>query len=36
LDEVYTQMVYGSAFASRASHPGILERTILLGGLSKT
>ena len=35
-DEVYSQMVYDGAFASVASHPGLLERTILLDGLSKT
>jgi aspartate/methionine/tyrosine aminotransferase len=35
-DEVYSQMVYDGAFASVASYPGLLERTILLDGLSKT
>jgi aspartate/methionine/tyrosine aminotransferase len=35
-DEVYSQMVYDGEFASIASHPGMLERTILLDGLSKT
>ena len=35
-DEVYSQMVYDGAFASVASHPGLLERTVLLDGLSKT
>ena len=35
-DEVYSQMVYDGAFASVASYPGMLERTILLDGLSKT
>ena len=35
-DEVYSQMVYDGEFASVASHPGLLERTILLDGLSKT
>ena len=35
-DEVYSQMVYDGDFASVASHPGLLERTILLDGLSKT
>jgi aspartate/methionine/tyrosine aminotransferase len=35
-DEVYSQMVYDGAFASVASFPGLLERTILLDGLSKT
>ena len=35
-DEVYSQMVYEGEFASVASHPGLLERTVLLDGLSKT
>ena len=35
-DEVYSQMVYDGEFASVASHPGLLERTVLLDGLSKT
>jgi aspartate/methionine/tyrosine aminotransferase len=35
-DEVYSQMVYDGDFASVASYPGMLERTILLDGLSKT
>ena len=35
-DEVYSQMVYDGEFASVASHPGLLECTILLDGLSKT
>jgi aspartate/methionine/tyrosine aminotransferase len=36
-DEVYARLVYGDeAFASIASVPGMLERTILLDGLSKT
>jgi len=35
-DEVYSQMLYEGEFASVASHPGLLERTILLDGLSKT
>jgi len=35
-DEVYSQMVYDGAFASVATYPGMLERTILLDGLSKT
>jgi len=35
-DEVYSQMLYDVEFASVASHPGLLERTILLDGLSKT
>ncbi len=35
-DEVYSRMVYDGDFASVASHPGQLERTVLLDGLSKT
>jgi len=35
-DEVYSQMVYDGDFATVASYPGMLERTILLDGLSKT
>ena len=35
-DEVYSQMVYDGEFASVASHPGLLERTVLLDGFSKT
>jgi aspartate/methionine/tyrosine aminotransferase len=35
-DEVYSQMLYEGSFASVASHAGLLERTILLDGLSKT
>jgi aspartate aminotransferase len=35
-DEVYSQMVYEGAFASIACEPGLLERTVLLDGLSKT
>ena len=35
-DEVYSQMVYDGDFASVATHPGLLERTVLLDGLSKT
>ena len=35
-DEVYSQMLYEGELASVASHPGLLERTILLDGLSKT
>ena len=35
-DEVYSQMLYDVEFASVASRPGMLERTILLDGLSKT
>jgi aspartate aminotransferase len=35
-DEIYSQMVYEGEFASVASHAGLLERTIVLDGLSKT
>lgn len=35
-DEVYARMTYGDAFASIASEPGMLERTVLLDGFSKT
>jgi aspartate aminotransferase len=35
-DEIYSQMLYEGAFASVASCAGMLERTILLDGLSKT
>jgi aspartate/methionine/tyrosine aminotransferase len=35
-DEVYSQIHYGEPFASIASLPGMLDRTILLDGLSKT
>ena len=35
-DEVYSQMLYEGEFASIASVPEMLERTILLDGLSKT
>ena len=35
-DEVYSQMLYEGEFASIASVPGMLERTVLLDGLSKT
>jgi aspartate/methionine/tyrosine aminotransferase len=35
-DEVYSQIHYGEEFASIATVPGMLERTILLDGLSKT
>jgi aspartate/methionine/tyrosine aminotransferase len=35
-DEVYSQMLYEGEFASVASYDGLLERTILLDGLSKT
>jgi aspartate aminotransferase len=35
-DEVYSRMLYEGEFASIASVPGMLERTVLLDGLSKT
>jgi aspartate aminotransferase len=35
-DEVYAQMVYEGEAASIAAQPGMLERTILLDGCSKT
>jgi aspartate/methionine/tyrosine aminotransferase len=35
-DEVYARLVYGDAFASIASEDGMLERTVLLDGFSKT
>jgi len=35
-DEVYSQMLYEGEFASVSSYNGLLERTILLDGLSKT
>ena len=35
-DEVYSRMVYDGEFASIASLPGMLERTVVLDGLSKT
>jgi aspartate/methionine/tyrosine aminotransferase len=35
-DEVYSRMLYEGEFASIASIPGMLERTVLLDGLSKT
>jgi aspartate aminotransferase len=35
-DEVYSRIAYGGAVASIATVPGMLERTILLDGLSKT
>ena len=35
-DEVYARLIYGDAFASIASVPGMLERTVLLDGFSKT
>ena len=35
-DEVYSQMVYDGAFQSIAVLPGMVERTVLLDGFSKT
>jgi aspartate aminotransferase len=35
-DEVYSRMLYEGEFASVASHDGLLERTVVLDGLSKT
>jgi aspartate/methionine/tyrosine aminotransferase len=35
-DEVYSRMLYSGSFASIATEPGMLERTVLLDGLSKT
>jgi aspartate/methionine/tyrosine aminotransferase len=35
-DEVYSRLIYESEFSSIASQQGMLERTILLDGLSKT
>jgi aspartate aminotransferase len=35
-DEVYCQMLYEGEFASIATEPGLLDRTVLLDGLSKT
>jgi aspartate/methionine/tyrosine aminotransferase len=35
-DEVYARLIYDQAFASIASEPGMLERTVLLDGFSKT
>ena len=35
-DEVYRRIAYGNEVASIASVPGMLERTVLLDGLSKT
>jgi aspartate/methionine/tyrosine aminotransferase len=35
-DEVYARIVYGDEFASIASVPGMLDRTVLLDGFSKT
>jgi aspartate/methionine/tyrosine aminotransferase len=35
-DEVYSRLLYDGSFASIAEAPGMLERTIVLDGLSKT
>ena len=35
-DEVYSRLLYADSFASIAAVPGMLERTVLLDGLSKT
>jgi len=35
-DEVYSRMVYEGEFASVASYPGMLERSVVLDGFSKT
>jgi aspartate aminotransferase len=35
-DEIYSQMLYDGEFASVASQHGLLERTVVLDGLSKT
>ncbi len=35
-DEVYSEMLYEGTFASIASEPGMLERTVLLDSFSKT
>ena len=35
-DEVYARMLYADVFSSIASVPGMLERTVVLDGLSKT
>ena len=35
-DEIYSRLVYDGAFASLASIPGMLERTIISDGASKT
>lgn len=35
-DEVYSRLLYEGSFASIASLPGLLERTVVLDGLSKT
>ena len=35
-DEVYSQMVYDGEFKSIATYPGMMDRTIILDGFSKT
>lgn len=35
-DEIYSRLVFGGRFASIASQPGMLERTIISDGCSKT
>ena len=35
-DEVYSEMLYDGAHDTIASHEGLLDRTILLDGFSKT
>ena len=35
-DEVYSRLLYEGEFATIASVPGMLERTVLLDGFSKT
>ena len=35
-DEVYARLIYGEGFASIAGEPGMLDRTVLLDGFSKT
>ena len=35
-DEIYSQILYDGEFASIATLPGMLERTLILDGLSKT
>lgn len=35
-DEVYSRLLHEGEFASVASYPGMLERTVVLDGLSKT
>jgi aspartate/methionine/tyrosine aminotransferase len=35
-DEIYSQILYDGEFTSIATSPGLLERTVILDGLSKT